>query len=177
MVVHPFKIYVCFLCGLPFTATKFISIDDPQTVVLQPNEYQTYHVNKKVLLHERKRHTARCVASALSAALSPEGERGTPIQSQRGVPPSSPDGGGTPIQSRWGYPHLVPTRGGYPGSPSARWSILPLSGWMGITPPPPTSSGRMGVPDGVPLPHRCEQTENITFPYPSDAGGNNRFRH
>ena len=151
MVVHPFKIYVCFLCGLPFTATKFISIDDPQTVVLQPNEYQTYHVNKKVLLHERKRHTARCVASALSAALSPEGERGTPIQSQRGVPPSSPDGAGTPIQSRWGYPHLVPTRGGTQVPPQPDGVSSPCQDGWGLPPPPPPS-GRMGVPDGVPLP-------------------------
>ena len=38
--------------------------------------------NKKVILHERKRYTAHCVASARSAALS----------SDRRVPPSSPDG-------------------------------------------------------------------------------------
>ena len=53
-------------------------------------------LNKKVLLRERKRHTARRVASARYAG----GEGGTP---------SSHDGGGYPIQSWWGggVPHPV----------------------------------------------------------------------
>ena len=54
--------------------------------------------NKKVL-RERKRHTARRVASARSAALSPDGRWGNPSSLDRGVPPSSLDVGGTPIQS------------------------------------------------------------------------------
>ena len=62
-------------------------------------------VNKKVLLCERKRHTARRVASDRCAVLSTDG--GTPIQSPQGVPPSSPDGV-YPNQSQWrGYPHPV----------------------------------------------------------------------
>ena len=102
-------------------------------------------------------------------------------------------GGGYPIQSwmgaypNWGVPHPVLT--GVPLS----WS------WMG-TPPPisrmgyPLSRPRMGYPPsrpgmgytpptpgwGTPCPdlgwgtppHMCGQTENITFPHPSDAGGN-----
>ena len=51
-------------------------------------------INKKVVLYERKRHTARRVASTCSAALSPGGG-GTPIQPDKGVPhPIMP--GGTP---------------------------------------------------------------------------------
>ena len=59
--------------------------------------------NKKILLCERKRHTTRRVASACSAALSPDGRE---------------RGGGTPIQSQWGgrsvYPQPVPMGDMYP---------------------------------------------------------------
>ena len=72
--------------------------------------------NKKVLLCERKRHTARRVASARYAAPSPNGGRG-------GVPHPVPDGGrgegypiqsqmgGTPFPSAGGCPHLDLGRG------------------------------------------------------------------
>ena len=54
---------------------------------LEPNLFE----NKKVLLRERKRHTAHCVTSARYADLFPEGWGG-------GFTPSSPwwGGGGTP---------------------------------------------------------------------------------
>ena len=103
--------------------------------------------NKKVLLCERKRHIACCIASARSTALSPDegvpypvlmqggypikSQWGsTPIQSQQGVPPSSPNGR-YPIQSDWG--------GGNP-SPVSWMGVPPVSYW-GYSP-----DGQMGVP-------------------------------
>ena len=119
---------------------------------------------------------------------------------------TSPDMGtprtwGTPLpypDLRWGTP--TPDMGWvtpptiiqtWPGSPpDLRWGTpTPDMGW--VTPPhhhpdlagvpprpemgyPPTSDLRWGNP---PLPHKCEQTENITFPHPSDAGGNNIRLH
>ena len=61
--------------------------------------------NKKVLLHEGKRHTARSVVSARYTVLSP-------------------DGGGTPFSPGWGVPHTVLDQGvphprsGQGGTPS-----------------------------------------------------------
>ena len=93
---------------------------------------RSFLVNKKVLLHERKRLTAHHVASTRYAALV----GGTPIpgwgvpHSQVGVPPSQT--GGTPSQVG-GTPHLDLGRG-YP------WT------WEGGTPPAWTLEG------GTPLP-------------------------
>ena len=61
----------------------------------------------KVLPRERKRHTARCISSAHTAAQS---------QLEGGIPPSSPDGG-TPSNPDEGYPHPDPTKGVPPSSP------------------------------------------------------------
>ena len=58
----------------------------------------TLFTKKKVLLHERKRYTARRIASTRSAALSPDG-RGYSHPVPMGVV-----GGGTPIQSILGDP-------------------------------------------------------------------------
>ena len=80
-------------------------------------------LNKKVLLRERKRHTARHVASACYAALS----QIQPMGGGRGIPPSSPDrGGGVSCSGKWGTPS---------------WLGVPPIGWMGV---PPIS--KMGVP-------------------------------
>ena len=92
--------------------------------------------------------------------------------SDRGVPPSSPDGGGvtpsspdrdTPIQSQWEYPPYIP---------DDKWSYPPAIGKDGGNP----QSGRMGYPtlrpdvgtplprwpDGVPPPpSRCGQTQKV----------------
>ena len=38
--------------------------------------------------------------------------------------------------------------------------------------PPPFLLGKGYSPQSALQMHKCEQTENITFPYPSDAGGN-----
>ena len=43
--------------------------------------------------------------------------------------------------------------------------LPPIQTWDGGTP----AVGRMGYP---PSPSKCEQTENITCPHPSNAGGN-----
>ena len=56
-------------------------------------------------------------------------------------------------------------------TPSGRMGVLPI-GWMEVSP-----TGQMGVPPigqmgyHTPTPRRCRQTENITFPHPSDAVG------
>ena len=99
--------------------------------------------DKKVFLHERKRHTTRHVASARSAALF--GGRGVPPSSPDegalGVStPSCPDGvGGTPSSPNREYPHLVMT--GYPppcwldgDTPCQPVGGYPLSGLDGGTP-------------------------------------------
>ena len=109
--------------------------------------------NKKVLLRERKRHTAHHVASTWCAALS-LGE---------GVP--HPAWWGTPILRDRGYPH--PANGGlftgtpiqpYRGAPP-RWTLDGVHTWVkagwhsppkwmpdGDTRPPPPSEGWMGAP-------------------------------
>ena len=98
--------------------------------------------NKKVLLRECKRHTARCVGNARYAALS-NGWGGTP---------SSP-GGGYP-----GYPSPTrPGRGGTPGTPPPS-RLGTTQTWDGVSPLP-----RPGM--GYPPPLRkCGRTENITSP-------------
>ena len=60
--------------------------------------------NKKVLLHERKRHTTHCIASTHCAALS------NPDLVQGGLP--SPRSGRVPSPKSGGYP--IPGPGGYP---------------------------------------------------------------
>ena len=97
--------------------------------------------HKKVILRERKRHTARHIASARYAALSPDRGGG-------GVPHPVFDVG-YPIQS-WtqGTPHQL---GGVPPCLDLGWS----------TPPHQL--------DGVPPPSKCQQTPVKTVP--SLAGG------
>ena len=91
---------------------------------------KTEKINKKVLLHECKRHTARCQASAYYAGLSPNGGGG--------VTPSSPG---------WEDPVLTWKLGKTPP---------PVQTWDGVHPPPPRSVG-WGTPSpsktgwGIPL--------------------------
>ena len=123
--------------------------------------------NKKVLLRERKRHTARRVASPRYAALV----GGVPLP------------GGYPCWgvSCWEVLLLggTPARGG--GTPTRGYPLLgevpPIQSWEGV---PPISW--MGYPHiqtwegGIPPPPRCEQTdtcENSTFPRTTYMGGNN----
>ena len=96
---------------------------------------QTYF-NKKVLLRERKWHTARRVASARYAALS-NGYH----------PPSRPGQGGTPgtphhpdlARGYLGYPHNPDLAGGTPGypHPDLGWGTPPSRPVIGHPPPIP----------------------------------------
>ena len=129
-------------------------------------------IHKKVLLRERKRYTARRVASARYAALSNGGgggeglphpllDRGYPIQSWLG-------GGEYPIQS-WlegvtplsrpgmGYPPIQ-TWDGVPLCPDLGWGTLPgqldgippIQTWDGVPPPSQEGWGNPHQLDGVP---------------------------
>ena len=115
---------------------------------------------------------------------------GTP-QTWDGVPPHHPDLAEVPPHPWDGVPPPPPSRPGWHlPPPQTRDGVPPLPsrhGW-GTPPPPPSRPGwgtphlrpEMGYPppphhpdlDGVPPPYKCEQTKNITFPHPSNAGGN-----
>ena len=130
--------------------------------------------NKKVLLRERKRHTARRVASARYADLSgggvPRSMSGGVCHSRSGgVPHPRSRGGGYPIPYLGGYPVPCvrgvphPRSGGYPGYPPSYrpdWGTPHLRPEMGYPPSPTFRPGR-GTPPQIPS--SC---------HPSDAGGN-----
>ena len=114
-------------------------------------------LNKKVLLCERKRHTACHVASTPYVVLPgypPPGRvppgQGTP---QAGYPP----GQGTPLA---GYPPAGSPRAGYPPTRVPSW--LDLAGYLPQL--PHGILGNVAKHYGIWVPPRCEQTENITFP-------------
>ena len=111
-------------------------------------------VNKKVLLRERKRHTARRVASASYAALS-NGAGGVPHPVLAGtLQPSRPGQGGTQ-----GTPHPDLSLCTPLPHPDLGWGTPPVQTCDGVPPPPPVEVWA------------DTQSENITFPHPSDAGG------
>ena len=140
--------------------------------------------NKKVLLHERKRHTARCVASTPYVVLTgypliltwPGGvpDLGTParVPPWEGTPLTRvPPREGTPLP---GYPPTrVPPWAGYP--PSRVPPRLDLAGY----PPrylPHGILGNVAKHYGIWVPHpRCGQTNKVKL-LPSRrttyAGGN-----
>ena len=158
-----------------------------------PSHHTTYvGGNKKVLLREHKRHTARHVSSTCCAALSNldlVGGEGTWSQVW-GVPGSRFRG--YPVPGLGGYPVLV--QGGPPsqvwGVPHLRFRGYPISG-LGGTPshgvPPlsrpgiwyPTSQTCDGVPPyldlrwGTPSPRsRCGLTHKVKIlPSPSFGCG------
>ena len=110
-------------------------------------------VNKKDLLRERKRHTARRVSSTPSAVLS----WGHPISGQ-GYPIS----GWGYLISGWGTPSLAgvslcPDLAGVPPLSWPGWGT-PLLTWPGY---PPSLSGWGNPP---PREWTNKQTETITFP-------------
>ena len=114
------------------------------------------------------RDTARCVASACFADQSPDGgEGGYPIQSLTGGYPIQSWMGGTLSSSGQGPTSSLDGGRGTLPHPDLGWGYPPSGG---CCPPLPIWTW-----DGVPPPasHKCEQTENITFPHPSDAGGKN----
>ena len=101
--------------------------------------------NKKVILCERKRHTAVCIASACYAALMV---------------------GGNPSRPGWGDESDITIDTGelsfgIPTQPSQQMEFFHafLSSLDGVT--PPHKGGR------------TDTCENITSRHPSDAGGNN----
>ena len=123
--------------------------------------------NKKVLLRERKRHTARRVAVA-SACYSGGGEGGTmgtpPTWTWDGVPPLPGPGMGYPPTQTWdrvppyldlgwgtplprpemGYPPYLDLRWGTP-YPDLRWGTSPLPRLEMGYPPPPASVNRLKI--------------------------------
>ena len=129
-------------------------------------------LNKKILLRERKRHTARRVASARYAALF-NGGGGLPhpvLDGWRGVPYPVLDGGGvTPSSPGWGeggtpsrpgqgvgVPHPVLVQGGTP-HPELEWGTpCQLDG----IPPPQSRPGMEYHPSrpgmGYPPPHQLD---------------------
>ena len=98
---------------------------------------------------------------------------GTPVLARGGVPQSWLGGGGTPVLAR-GYPLSWGTPGAGLGYPPARTGVPP--------PPQPGLRYPQKGPEmrdlertwdwGIPRVWTDKQTENITFPNPSDAGGN-----
>ena len=113
---------------------------------------QTQNPDKKVLLRERKRHTALRVVSAsfpdgwgrggTPSNLGWGGVPGNPLLILDGVPPSAEWGtphpdlewGYLPSRPGWGTPPLSGPEMGYPPPPSAEWGIPhPDLGW-GTTP-------------------------------------------
>ena len=115
--------------------------------------------NKKVLLCERKRHTARHIAITRYADLSPDRQEGYPIHSWIGWGTSSsldgyghphPDlGWGYPLSAGWSNPlsrsgmeYLSISRMGYP---PPRMGYPLSTGYLGQGTPPPSRPG-MGYP-------------------------------
>ena len=114
----------------------FLSHDDSWASYRTQNVLKTIR-NKKVLLRERKRHTARCVASARYAALSNGGGGGVPHPVMMGVVP---------------HPVMV---GGTPGSPPIQtWDGVPLQTCDGVPPHP-------DLEQGTPPPSKCELTNKL----------------
>ena len=134
--------------------------------------------NKKVLLHERKRHTAHHISRTRYAV--PRGG-GLKIQSWMRGNPSRSWPGGTPVpggvppsQDRDGVPPPTPPcqdRDGVCHPQKGHWTSGSIMGWryyvmdMGYIPPPPP-----------PHPWTERHLWKQYLPHPSDAGGNNSCR-
>ena len=123
--------------------------------------------NKKVLLRERKRHTARRVASARYDG----GGGGTPSQVQRGYPVPGPGREVPHPRSREGT--LSQLRGGTPSRPGWGEGVPPsIQTWDGVIPPwpdlgwgtPPPARPRMGYP------HLPQDLGRVPPPPPGKCG-------
>ena len=139
------------------------------------------HWDKKVLLHEPKRHTARRVASTPYVVLtgypprqgtSPAGyppRQGTPswvppswVPTLAGYPPPGyPPWQGTPHLGTplAGYPPIWTWQGTPPGCPMAFWEMLQSIMGYRYPPPPPVDRQIDGWMDG-----RTDACQNINFP-------------
>ena len=149
---------------------------------------------KKVLLRERKRDTARRVASARFADLSPDGGGGgIPSSLEWGDTPSCLRQGNTPSSLDWDLPHHVLDGGTSSsldwkdtrsspiqildeGTPVQIWETFPIWTWDGL----PLFRPQMGYPhqqDEVPCPSRPGMgCPTPTWDgIPSDAGDKNEF--
>ena len=115
-------------------------------------------INKKVLLRERKRHTARRVVSTPSVVLPGYPPGGVPSQvPPRGVPGQVPPQGGTRSGTPGGYPVRSPrggTRSGTPPGGGVPGQVPPRGGVPGQVPPGgyPVRYPPGGVPGQVPPP-------------------------
>ena len=141
--------------------------------------------NKKVLLRERKRHTARRAASTRHGMGTPSSHGGGyPTQSwwggvlhpvmvggYPGTPhPDLARGRGTPTSHGWGVPHPVMMGVPHPVMVGGTWVPLTIQTWPGGYPiqssryPPPSKPSRgstLGTPTIRP---------GIGYPPPSDLG-------
>ena len=114
------------------------------------------------------------------------GERGYPIPGpgvphlrSGGVPISGPEGGVLHLRSG-GYLEYPPHHLDLAGVPPLGWGTPPAKPGMGYPPArpgmgyPPYPDLRWGRPPPPVEVWTDTQSENITFPHPSDAGGNKR---
>ena len=160
------------------------------------------NINKKVLLRERKRHTARCVANTRYVVLTgyppggvpgpPRGGLGTPPPPRGGTRSGTPPGGvrvppgGYPVRyTPWGGGPGTPP-GGVPSQVPPRGVRVPPGGYLvRYTPPrgvrvPPRGGTRSGTPPGgyldPPSPPVDRQTPVKTVPSrrTTYAGGNKK---
>ena len=126
-------------------------------------------VNKKVLLRERKRHTARCVANTRHVVLTGYPPPGGGVPGQVPSPPGGyPDPPGVPGQVPPPGGVWVPPPGGYPARypPGGSPFRYPPRGGPGTPRGVPSQVPPRGGTRTLPLPP-CGQTntcENSTFP-------------
>ena len=111
------------------------------------------YLSNKVLLRERKRHTAYRVLSTPSSVLSQRGGEGTPSLAR--IPPARPDWGTPPVWTWLGYPLSRPG-----------W-CTPIWSWPGY-PPVLTWPGYPPPPQGV----NWQTNWKYYLPRPSDADAN-----
>ena len=135
------------------TKIKKTRIDSLHSIFIGSNSFHRSDIifkNKKVLLRECKRHTARRVVSTPSVVLPPRGGTRTP---PGGVPGQVPPLGGYP-DPPGGVPSQVPPRG-VPGPPGGVPGQGPPRGVPGQVPPPggvprPPPGGYLDPPPAAP---------------------------
>ena len=150
-----------FLSAFSFSPAGFLQIKYDvnykyRSIINLTHATSFFWKNKKVLLRERKTHTARRVASARYA-----GRGDTPSSHGWGVPPTIQTWDGVP-------PPTIQTWDGVLPPPTIQtWDGVPpptIQTWDGVLPHPPSRPG-MGYPFPLPPPLKVEQThtcENIT---------------